>query len=143
MSISSNTIVVGYDESEAAKRALERAADLAAHGEAKLVVTSVAPVLPPAVAARGLGPTDPVDPPEAHRAELAHARDFLKERGVKAEFDLEIGDPAEAIVKVADRHQADAIVVGTRELGLVDRLMRGSVSQGVSRQAHCDVVIVH
>ena len=142
MNTSWNTIVVGYDDTEPAQRALARAADLAANGETKLIVTSVAPLLPPAVAARGLGPTDPVDPPEAHRAELAQARSFLEERGVSAEFDLEFGEPAEAIVKVADKHQADAIVVGTREPGLVDRLMHGSVSQGVSKQAHCDVIIV-
>jgi nucleotide-binding universal stress UspA family protein len=143
MSTSWNTIVVGYDDTESAKRALARAADLASSREVKLIVTSVAPVLPPAVTARGLGPTDPVDPPEIHRAELEQARDFLRKRGIDAEFDLEIGEPAATIVKVADKHQADAIVVGTREPGLADRLMRGSVSQGVSKQAHCDVVIVH
>lgn len=137
------TIVVGYDDTESAKRALERAADMAAAGEAKLVVTSVAPVLPAAVTARGLGPTDPTDPPERHRAELEEARNFLQGRGVAAEFDLQIGEPAETIIKVADKHQADAIVVGTREPGFVDRLMRGSVSQAVSKQAHCDVIIVH
>jgi nucleotide-binding universal stress UspA family protein len=100
-------------------------------------------VLPPAVTARGLGPIDPVDPPEAHRAELKQARDFLRKRGIDAEFDLEIGEPAETIVRVADKHQADVIVVGTREPGSVDRLLRGSVSQGAARRAYCDVLIVH
>ena len=137
------TIVVGYDDTEPAKRALSRAADMVAAGKGKLIVTSVAPVLPPAVAARGLGPTDPVDPPERHHAELEQARNFLQGQGIAAEFDLQIGEPAEAIVKLADKHQADAIVVGTREPGFVDRLMRGSVSQAVSKQAHCDVIIVH
>ena len=47
------TIVVGYDESEPAKRALARAAELALAFDAKLIVTSVAPVLIGAAAAHG------------------------------------------------------------------------------------------
>ena len=69
------TIVVGYDETEAAKRALERAAELAQAFGSKVIVTSVAPVQIPI--ARGAGPIDPTDPPEAHAEELAWAAIFL------------------------------------------------------------------
>ena len=58
------TIVVGYDETEGAKRALARAAELATAFGSKVIVTSVAQALVGATAARGLGPVDPVDPPE-------------------------------------------------------------------------------
>jgi nucleotide-binding universal stress UspA family protein len=47
------------------------------------------------------------------------------------------------ILDVADEHHVDLIVVGTRELGFLDRLIAGSVSQGIARRAHCDVLIVH
>jgi len=137
------TIAVGYDETEPAKRALERATDLARESGAELIVTSVAPVLTGMAASRGIGPYDPADPPEEHYDELAHARAALVGKGVTAEFELTLGNPADAIVEMAERHDADLIVVGTREPGFVERLLGGSVSQAVSKHAHCDVLIVH
>lgn len=65
------TIVVGYDEGEPAKRALERAADLTNAFGGTLVVTSVARALVPA--GHGLGPADPVDTIEEHDEQLGHA----------------------------------------------------------------------
>jgi nucleotide-binding universal stress UspA family protein len=135
------TIVVAYDETEPAKRALARAAELAKTFESKLIVTSVAPV--GAAGPRGGGPIDPVDPPAHHREELEHARTFLSEQGIEAELQAGVGDAADVIVALAEERDADLIVVGTREPGVIDRLFKGSVSAAVSRQAHCDVLIVH
>jgi nucleotide-binding universal stress UspA family protein len=137
------TIVVGIDETEASSRALERAAELAQAPGVELVVTSAAAVLTGMAAAHGVGPWDPADPPEEHREELAHAREYLRGRNVTAEFVLGTGEPSEAILDVADEHKADLIVVGTREPGRVERLLSGSVSRAVSTKAHTDVLIVH
>jgi nucleotide-binding universal stress UspA family protein len=136
------TIVVGYDETEPSKRALDRAAELAQAFGAKLIVTSVAPVLVSA-GGRGMGPIDPVDPPEEHVAELAHARAHLEGKGLDVELVPAVGEPAETIVQLADERHADMIVVGTREPNVLERLLGQSVSQAVSRHAHCDVLIVH
>jgi nucleotide-binding universal stress UspA family protein len=54
-----------------------------------------------------------------------------------------VGAAANEIVDVAEERDADLIVVGTHEPGFLDRLLAGSVSQGVARRAHCDVLIVH
>jgi nucleotide-binding universal stress UspA family protein len=135
------TIVVGYDDTEAAKRALERAATLAQAFGSKLIITSVAAVLAPA--GHGMSAVDPVDSPEVHEAELAEARTFLAALGLEAELVPGIGHPVTTIVDLADERDADLIVVGTRELGAVQRLFGGSVSAGVSKHAHCDVLIVH
>jgi nucleotide-binding universal stress UspA family protein len=119
------TILVGYDDSEPSQRALERGAELAKLYGAKLVVTTVVPVLVP----NGT-PPESAEPP-------------LAELGIEAEVIEAIGEPAEAIVEVAAQQSADLIVVGTREPSLVERLLGQSVSEGVQRRAHCDVLIVH
>jgi nucleotide-binding universal stress UspA family protein len=137
------TILVGYDETEPAKRALARAAELAIAFDAKVIVTSVAQLLVGAAAARGIGPIDPVDSPELHREELRHAAAFLSERGVQAEYTVALGDPATEILDLAESRNADLIVVGTREAGLLERLIDPSVSGAVSRKAHRDVLVVH
>lgn len=137
------TIVVGYDETESAKRALARAAELATAFGSKLIVTSVARLLVGGAAARGVGPIDPLDEPEFHREALGHAEAFLTERGIQSQYEVTLGDPAAAIVDLAEQQGADLIVVGTREPGLLERLMGLSVSDAVEHRAHCDVLIVH
>jgi len=137
-----DTIVVGFDDGEPARRALERAAEIAGALGAKLVVTSVAPLLL-GVGGRGAGPLDPADPPEEHAEQLREARALLQKRGVEAEYVPATGEPADTIVELADKRGADMIVVGTREPGVIERLLGQSVSEGVAHRAHCDVLIVH
>jgi nucleotide-binding universal stress UspA family protein len=135
------TIVVGYDDTEPSKRALERAADFAEKFGSHLVVTSVTPVMLPA--GHGTAGIDPIEPPSLHEAELARAQSYLSGRNLTAELQPAIGEPADSIVEVAEQKGATLIVVGTREPGILERLLGTSVSQTVSRHAHCDVLIVH
>ena len=135
------TIVVGYDDTEPSKRALERAADLAEKFGSRLLITSVAPVMIPS--GHGSAGVDPTDPPRQHEIELEHAQAYLAGRNLSAELQPAIGDPADTIVEVADQNGATLIVVGTRQPSILERLLGTSVSGAVSRHAHCDVLIVH
>jgi nucleotide-binding universal stress UspA family protein len=126
------TIVLAYNETTDSDRALQRTAELAGFYDARVVVTSVTPmIVGAALAEAGPGP------------ELRHAQDHLEQQGVDVELVEAVGEIAEAIVEVARRHEADLIVVGTRELSQVERLLGYSVSEGVQRMARCDVLIVH
>jgi nucleotide-binding universal stress UspA family protein len=136
-----NTIVVGYDDTDPAKRALARAAEFAEAFKANVVVTSVAGVLVPSP--HGIGGIDPVDSLQLHEEQLAHAKSYLAERNIDAKLLPAAGDPAQAIVQAAEHENADLIIVGTREPGFLDRILDPSVSAGVARKSHCDVLIVH
>jgi nucleotide-binding universal stress UspA family protein len=136
-----STIVVGYDQTPGSQRALERAATLAQALGAKLVVTSVAPLM--VSIGRSGGPTDPTDTPEMHAKELEAARSYLEGQGITATYQAAVGEPADTIVELANQVGADMIVVGTREPNLLQRLTGQSVSESVTHHAHCDVLIVH
>ena len=135
-----STIVVGYDDTAGSQKALERAATLAKALGAKLVVTSVTPIL--LSAGRSAGPIDSTDPPEKHAKELETARTYLEGQGIEADYQGAIGEPSDAIVQLAEERGADMIVVGQQH-GVVHRLFGASVSDTVSHHAHCDVLIVH
>ena len=136
-----NRILVAYDDTDSARRALDRAAELAKAFGSEVIVTSVAPLL--VGSPRATGPIDPLDSPQRHAEELETARAVLSERGIEAKLAPATGDPAGAIAMIADEREADLVVVGTREPGLSERVLRHSVSAEVARRVHRDLLIVH
>jgi nucleotide-binding universal stress UspA family protein len=133
-------IVLGYDESDTAKRALERAAQLAKAFDSELIVASVAPVM--TNIGRSAGPVDPTDPPAAHVEELKHAQAYLEGEGVHADYLPGLGQPADTLAQLANDRDADLIVVGHHHSG-ISRLLGQSVSDSVAHRVHCDVLLVH
>jgi nucleotide-binding universal stress UspA family protein len=130
-------IVVGYDGSESARRALESPAALAGD-QTLLVVVSAAEPYPRS------GITIPANLDRAElqrrRDQLDDARTFLSDRGLHVETLQVRGDPAAALVEAAA--EADLAVVGSRRLTRLQRLVLGSVSSKVVHNAACDVLVV-
>ncbi len=145
------TIAVGYDGSEASKRALQRAAELAETFKAKLLVITVAELIPtaadPAFPGDAMGlasaTTTPIPDEAEAKRELHDAQSILSRRGADAEYVEVVGDPADAIVDEAEAREADLIVVATRHPGFLERLFAGDVGEAVSRRSQRDVLIVH
>jgi nucleotide-binding universal stress UspA family protein len=135
------TILLAYDGTEPSERALARAAELAKAFDAAVHVTSVAPML--VGTTRGMGPYDPADPPSAHMTQLESARVLLAQEGVTATLAPAHGDAVDAILEIADKVDADLIVLGSHERSLVEHALGMSVSGRVTRKAHRDVLITH
>jgi nucleotide-binding universal stress UspA family protein len=53
------------------------------------------------------------------------------------------GNPANMILKKARDEQADLIVIGTRDMGTVQRLILGSTAETVLQYATCSVLVLH
>jgi nucleotide-binding universal stress UspA family protein len=128
-------ILVAYDGGQPAHRALDVAADLATRYEAKVGVVSVVPFHP------GRSPIDPWDDRPVHTAELREAKAILTEKGIEAVLYEPTGDPARSIEQIAEEGGYDVVVVGSRGLGGVSRVLQGSVSEHVATHSTATVVV--
>jgi len=128
-------ILLAYDGGEPAKRALDTAADLAGVFGASVSVISVVPFHP------GRAPVGGWDDRDVHAQELLEAKALLLARGLEAELLEPLGDPARTIERIAEEGGYDTIVVGSRHLGAIERVLQGSVSEHVATHADATVVI--
>jgi nucleotide-binding universal stress UspA family protein len=131
-----HTIVIGYDGSESAGRALERTAELVDNGAEVVLVSAIHPLV-----GKGGMPFDPLEK-EDHDRHLRTAEARLAELGVKVRTVEGVGDPARLIADQAKEVDADLIVVGNEHKNLLERLIMGSVGSGVAHRAECDVLVV-
>jgi nucleotide-binding universal stress UspA family protein len=128
-------ILLAYDGGAPAQKALDVAIDLTKKFDANLAVVSVVPLHP------GRSPIDPWDDRSVHARELREARDLIAQNGIEAELIEPAGDPAKEIEKIAQAGRFDTIVIGSRGLGTVGRILQGSVSEHVATNAAATVVV--
>jgi nucleotide-binding universal stress UspA family protein len=134
-------VVCGVDDSPGARRAANSAAELADALRARLVLVTVVPPLarPDANAPAGHaldGNEHPVGQALLHRLKRQEQR--LQD----ACEHIEVGTPADALVRVAETCHAELLVVGTRARGPLKEAFFGSVSQAVMESAPCPVVVL-
>jgi nucleotide-binding universal stress UspA family protein len=128
-------ILVAFDGGEPARKALDTGIELTKRFGGSLGVVSVIPYHP------GRSPIDPWDNRIVHDAQLAEAREIVARQGVVAEILEPAGDPAQAIERVAETGGYDTIIVGSRGLGSMARLLQGSVSEHVATHASATVIV--
>jgi nucleotide-binding universal stress UspA family protein len=142
------SIVVGTDGSDTAKEAVRQAAELARALEARVILVSAYEPVPESRLRqeRTEVPTDVswmVNPREDVQAVLDEEAERIKAGGVSdVETYAREGDPADAILDVAEEKQADLIVVGNKGMTGARRFLLGSVPNKVSHHAPCNVMIV-
>jgi nucleotide-binding universal stress UspA family protein len=117
-------IVVGFDGSDSARRALDRAVSLAGYGSRLRVVYVAADA---ASGARG-------------EQLLGEVERKLSERRVYGEAVQRVGNPAEQLIAAAVEEHADLLVVGD-DRGALERSAPGSVSSALVQRAPCDLLL--
>ena len=141
------SIVVGTDGSDTATQAVRQAVDLATAVGAQIeVVSAYEPV--PAQRLREERRETPEDlqwainPREDVDATLEAAAVLAREAGVEVSVYPRQGDPADAVLDVAEEREADLIVVGNKGMTGAKRFLLGSVPNKVSHHAPCSVLII-
>ncbi len=134
-------VLVAVDGSPQSMEACRLAAMLASCYEATLIALHVATPIQPGVS---VSPTEydrAEDAARARGAEVLKTAQTIAQGFAPYAGELEFGDPAAVICRRAREVDADLIVVGTRGLGTIDRLLLGSVSSAVAQRAPCSVVV--
>ena len=137
-------IVVGTDGSETAAVAVEAAIQLAKTFGQPLHVVCAHQVR---TAADGLALSAGVSPTAMDSSwvdqVLGDAAEQIRQSSVEVVTHGKIGNPAEAILDVAEEVNADLIVVGNRGIGSKSRFILGNVPSRVVHHATCSTFVVN
>ena len=138
-------ILVGYDGSEASKKALNKAIELSREFNAQLCIVGV--VRPFEFAAIDFIPPEEIE--EYEKEELTKEERYLKEaveiankEGIQPQTKVMEGEPAEELMTYADENGCDLIVVGYRGVGGFKRMLLGSTASNLVKYANQSVLIV-
>ena len=141
------SIVVGTDGSDTAKQAVNQAIDLAKAVGARIeLVSAYEPVSDSRLREESVQVPDDlqwmVNPREDVDGTLKEAADQVTQAGVEVGVFPRQGDPADAILDVAEERNSDLIVVGNKGMTGAKRFLLGSVPNKVSHHAPCSVLII-
>ena len=141
------SIVVGTDGSETAGEAVRQAIELARSlGSTLQIVSAYEPVADTRLREEAQQVPDDmqwmVNPREDVESTLREAKERAEEAGVAVETFARQGDPADAILDVAEEKGSELIVVGNKGMTGAKRFLLGSVPNKVSHHAPCSVLII-
>ncbi len=142
-----HSIVVGTDGSDTATQAVRQAVELARSVGARIeLVSAYEPVSDARLREESIQvPEDlqwMINPREDVQATLEEAAAEIRAGGVQVEVFARQGDPADAILDVAEERGSDLIVVGNKGMTGAKRFLLGSVPNKVSHHAPCSVLII-
>jgi nucleotide-binding universal stress UspA family protein len=132
--------LVWFNASESSRRAFTIALQRAAKDRAELFVLAV--VKPILIGAEVESRAELDESIERYKSALASLLDITLEVGVKARFEVAIGDCADQLVRRADRYGANLIILDQHG-SKFRRWLFGSVAEEVARYAGCPVLVVY
>lgn len=134
-------VLVALDTSEIAPRVVETLDELILSPDSKVVLCHVFPTA-------DLDIDLPADSPNRESTAVAYfqiekqLQAYQENLSVKTELELVTGDPAQEIIRLANIYQTDLIIIGSRGLTGMKRIVLGSVSNQVVEEANCSVLVV-
>ena len=129
------SILCGVDGSDSSVETAGLAARIAVAAGAELRLQHVMPVF------AGDEREWTLDEDEPDQIELESAVQVARAAGARPIREMAMGRPEYAIVEAAERDGVDLVVVGSRGLSGVARVLLGSVSEYVAIHAHCSVLV--
>jgi nucleotide-binding universal stress UspA family protein len=141
------TIVVGTDGSETAGEAVRQAIAMASALGARLEIVSAYEPVPRSRLKQEAQQAPPdvqwtITPREDVEATLEEVAAPAKAAGLTVGTHARQGDPADAILDVAEETSADLIVIGNKGMTGARRFLLGSVPNKISHHAPCSVLII-
>jgi nucleotide-binding universal stress UspA family protein len=138
-------IVVGIDFSELAEPVLEHAAELAKALDAHLHLVHIYAPEPDFVGYAEYAYPGEDEREEELREEKNKIREWiddLKSKGIDVSGYMKEGDMVHGLLEFAEKHEADMLVIGTHGRGFVERMLLGSVAEGIIRHSTLPIVVV-
>lgn len=135
------TVLVALDNSDIAERVIQTVQELILPKEVKIILCHVFPTSEADTELQ-------VDRPQMEQTGMSYLQVEKQLEAYKAllnfESDIELvsGDPPEEIIRLANIHKADLIIIGSRGLTGMSRIVQRSVSSEVVEEASCSVLVV-
>ncbi|WP_016950762.1 universal stress protein [Anabaena sp. PCC 7108] len=135
------TILVALDSSEIADRVIKALNHLVLSSNTKVILCHVFPTADSEIELPADRP-HPESPNVCYLHIEKNLQSYQKQLSFPSEIELVNGDPAVEIVRLANIHKADLVVIGSRGLTGMKRIVQGSVSTQVMEEANCSVLVV-
>ncbi|MDZ8050882.1 MAG: universal stress protein [Aulosira sp. ZfuVER01] len=135
------TILVALDGSEIAERVIQSLNEFVLSQDSKVILCHVFPTPDSEMEL-------PADRPHSESPTFSYfhiekqLQSYQESLSVNSELELVTGDPADEIIRLANIYKADLIVIGSRGLTGMKRIVQGSVSSQVVEEAGCSVLVV-
>ncbi|MEH2236695.1 universal stress protein [Nostoc sp.] len=134
-------ILVALDGSEIAERVIQTLDDLALSKDAKVILCHVFPT-PESEMELPADRPQPESPTFSYFQIEKQLQCYQEKLSVTSELELVTGDPADEIIRLANIYKTDLIIIGSRGLMGMKRIVQGSVSSQVVEEANCSVLVV-
>lgn len=136
-----NSILVALDGSELADRVIQTLQELVLPKETKLILCHVFPT-PESEMELPADRPHPESPTLSYFQVEKQLQSYQEQLPLNSELELVNGDPAEEIIRLANIYKVGLIVIGSRGLTGIKRIVHGSVSSQVVEESPCSVLVV-